>query len=214
MRAQPGECLVSARATACAEQRKMPRSANPDRDGGRSYRRHGWLFQADRIAIRGVGRKSAFSDANVCSGSILLKNCSRLEQRGFAEGHKPSPARVAFNSGRSMRSNFGSIDRSGCESSFSTLSVGYGLSRRARERLLRRDCGHCTNAGQQALTANCSRTANLPTAAIQWRYLSKAVAQTFEFSCGCRRRLEQEVERMSWTPRSSLAADPDTSIAK
>ena len=76
MRAQPGECLVSARATACAEQRKMPRSANPDRDGGRSYRRHGWLFQADRIAIRGVGRKSAFSDANVCSGSIApLTGC-------------------------------------------------------------------------------------------------------------------------------------------
>src|SRR5438874_5373292 len=47
----------------------MPRSANPDRDGGRSYRIHGWPFQADRIAIRGVGRKSAFLDANVYSGS-------------------------------------------------------------------------------------------------------------------------------------------------
>src|SRR5271169_5687474 len=35
-----------------------------------------------------------------------LKNCSRLGQRGFAGGHNPSPARVASNSGHSMRSNF------------------------------------------------------------------------------------------------------------
>ncbi len=42
----------------------------------------------------------------VADRPILLKNCSRLSQRGFAGGHKPSPARVAFNSGHSMRSNF------------------------------------------------------------------------------------------------------------
>jgi hypothetical protein len=113
VRAQPGECLVSARATACAEQRKMPRSANPDRDGGRSYRRHGWLFQADRIAIRGVGRKSAFSDANVCSGSPARREQPRsdtacqikswlrmqlwqLSRRGLTSWHhRWSAARVA-----------------------------------------------------------------------------------------------------------------------
>jgi hypothetical protein len=69
------------------------------------------------------------NNSNGSNGSILLKNCSRLEQRGFAEGHKPSPVRVAFNSGRSMRSNFGSINRSGRESSFSTLSVERRRSR-------------------------------------------------------------------------------------
>jgi hypothetical protein len=67
----------------------MPRSANPDRDGGGSYRRHGWLFQADRIAIRGVGRKSAFSDANVCSGSILLKNSIAVARLSVVEKVDP-----------------------------------------------------------------------------------------------------------------------------
>src|SRR5262249_881451 len=38
---------------------------------------------------------------------IPLKNCSRLDQRVCFGGHKPSPDRVAFNSGRFMRSNFG-----------------------------------------------------------------------------------------------------------
>ena len=50
----------------------------------------------------------------------LLKNCSRLSQRGFVGGHKPSTKRVAFNSGRSMRSNFLCDRSSRRKPSFST----------------------------------------------------------------------------------------------
>jgi hypothetical protein len=53
-----------------------------------------------------------------------LKNCSRLSQRVFLGGHKPSPERVAFNSGRFMRSNFGDVFDPTRETSFSTASVG------------------------------------------------------------------------------------------
>jgi hypothetical protein len=58
-----------------------------------------------------------------CCRPILLKNCSRLGQRGFAGGHQPSPERVAFNSGHSMRSNFSAVPAPLRQTSFSTLSV-------------------------------------------------------------------------------------------
>ena len=59
---------------------------------------------------------------------ILLKNCSRLGQRGFAGGHKPSPERVAFNSGRSMRSNFAAVPAPLRRTSFSTVSADLSRS--------------------------------------------------------------------------------------
>jgi hypothetical protein len=54
---------------------------------------------------------------------ILLKNCSTLGQRGFAGGHKPSPRRVPFNSGHSMRSNFVAVPAPLRQTSFSTVSA-------------------------------------------------------------------------------------------
>jgi len=52
---------------------------------------------------------------------ILLKNCSRLNQRVHTGGHKPSPNRVAFNSGRFMRSNFRDVTALLRKTSFSTV---------------------------------------------------------------------------------------------
>src|SRR5437867_4392875 len=66
----------------------------------------------------------SFSDAlDGCRRPILLKNCSRLGQRGFAGGHKPSPERVAFNSGDSVRSNFAAVPAPLSQTSFSTVST-------------------------------------------------------------------------------------------
>src|SRR5271168_1136858 len=62
----------------------------------------------------------------VCLWPILLKNCSRLGQCGFAGGHKPSPGRVAFNGGHSMRSNFVAASALLRQPSFSTESVVNG----------------------------------------------------------------------------------------
>jgi hypothetical protein len=69
-------------------------------------------------ATAGVGRQATVGDR-----PILLKNCSRLGQRGFAGGHKPSPERVPFNSGRSMRSNFPAVPAPLRQTSFSTVST-------------------------------------------------------------------------------------------
>ena len=71
-------------------------------------------------------------DLNVASGwgsPLHLKNSLRLGQCGFAGGHKPSPERVAFNSGHSMRSNFAAVPAPLRQTSFSTVSARTSPSR-------------------------------------------------------------------------------------
>ena len=103
-------------------------SSGPQRQVGRSRAEGTVVASAVAVAMTSARRRSAAPhadrllrrDATVCIGSILLKNCSRLGQRGVAGGHKPSPERVAFNSGRSMRSNFAAVPAPLRQTSFST----------------------------------------------------------------------------------------------
>lgn len=62
---------------------------------------------------------------------IRLKNCSRLGQHGFAGSPKPSPQRLAFKSGLSVRSNFGAVPPPLGQTSFSTVLADRGRSRGA-----------------------------------------------------------------------------------
>ena len=77
-------------------------------------------FQMSRARRWRCVQRMEVAAANGCLRPILLKNCSRLGQRGVAGGHKPSPERVAFNSGRSMRLNFAAVPAPLRQTSFST----------------------------------------------------------------------------------------------
>ena len=82
-----------------------------------------------------ISRAHSLPRPKISSGRcrpILLKNGSGPGQRGFAEGHKPSPASVAFNSGHSMRSNFESTDARCRKTSFSTESTRSSHTRRGK----------------------------------------------------------------------------------
>jgi hypothetical protein len=74
-------------------------------------------------------RSRSLTLAELALSPILLRNCSKLGQRGFAGGHKPSPESAAFNSGHSMRSNFAVVSgpRRQTRSEGSAVALASGL---------------------------------------------------------------------------------------